>query len=482
MLNHHTVWEIRVKMSEALESIARPKYWDTSRDIKGNFDYNSTRIAFLISAADSDLSYEERSVFNYVFDTEYSHPKFERMALEFVGGDLVDIISEIPDYFVSAVLFDSTEREEFSQLAYNYVKCLCVLFLSISGEGSESKAALIYLHLKSLKNYAARHHVFINDDLLPDIQIETDTQTMDTGVAKNSILAPIAQEKINKPELIPEENSQEEADDIDSLLTELDSLIGLSNVKSDVKSLTNLIRVQRLRESRGLSVAPMSLHLVFTGNPGTGKTTVARLLGKIYKSLGILSQGHLIEVDRSGLVAGFVGQTAIKTKEIASKANGGILFIDEAYSLYGSENDYGKEAIETLLKHMEDNRHDFILIVAGYNDQMERFLSSNPGLRSRFNKFLAFNDYNRDEMTQIFLKFSKEAGYLIDDEALRQVVKFFDRRIEITGNAFSNARDARNAFEYIIAKQADRVINHNLSKNDDIIRIVEDDVNSLSML
>ena len=255
------------------------------------------------------------------------------------------------------------------------------------------------------------------------------------------------------------EGSAPEPEKLEDLLAELEGLCGLGQVKKDVKSLLNLVKVRRLREEAKLPVPPLSLHLVFMGNPGTGKTTVARLLARLYHSIGVLSRGQLVEVDRSGLVAGFVGQTALKTQEVVRKAIGGVLFIDEAYALVNQENgnDFGHEAIEVILKNMEDHRDDLVVIVAGYTDLMEKFIHSNPGLESRFNKYFQFEDYTAPELLSIFQSMAKKNGYTLAQEAegwLKEDLQdLYDNRDE----NFGNARDVRNRFEKAVARQADRL-------------------------
>ena len=246
-------------------------------------------------------------------------------------------------------------------------------------------------------------------------------------------------------------------EDIAVLRKELDSLIGLSGVKAEVESLINLVRVNQLRKEHELKVEDLSLHMVFSGNPGTGKTTVARIMSRIYHSLDILSKGHLVEVDRSGLVAGYVGQTALKTQEMIQKALGGVLLIDEAYALTtrGSQ-DYGQEAVETLLKAMEDHRDDLIVIVAGYIELMDDFVHSNPGLESRFNRFIHFPDYTVDELMDIFYLRCKKSAYVLSDGAevrLREIIQN-ESQNKI---GFGNARGVRNLFEKSIARQANRL-------------------------
>ena len=263
----------------------------------------------------------------------------------------------------------------------------------------------------------------------------------------------------------PEEKRAEVCDELtepeeslEELLAKLHSLIGLEEVKKEVQNIINLIKLQKKMEERGVTSQPMSLHLVFTGNPGTGKTTVARLLSKIYKSLGVLSSGHFIEVSRTELVAGYVGQTAIKTQEIIDKALGGILFIDEAYTLtHGKgQTDFGQEAVDTLLKAMEDHRDDFIVIVAGYPELMKEFVSSNPGLESRFNQYISFDDYNPDELQDIFALLLKEQRLVLGPGCEDYLSLFFNNLHANKDDTFANGRTVRNFFEKMIVSKANR--------------------------
>ena len=267
-----------------------------------------------------------------------------------------------------------------------------------------------------------------------------------------------------------------EKPNFDELMAQLDDLVGLKDVKKDVKNLINLMKVRKLRQDNDLPVAPMSLHMVFMGNPGSGKTTVARLIAGLYAAIGVLSKGQLVEVDRSGLVAGYVGQTALKTQEAIKSAMGGVLFIDEAYSLSsGGENDFGREAIETILKAMEDHRDDLVVIVAGYTEPMQGFLDSNPGLESRFNKYFNFPDYTGDELYKIFVSMCKKNSYTLTEESEKAAVEFFNNMYEMRGPNFGNGRDVRNCFEHMIVNQSNRVAAMEEPTRDDLMEIYPQD-------
>ena len=240
---------------------------------------------------------------------------------------------------------------------------------------------------------------------------------------------------------------------------ELEDPIGLDNVKQEVKSLANFVKLQKQRQEKGMKTPKMSYHLVFTGSPGTGKTTVARIVARIYKDLGILKKGHTVETDRSGLVAEYVGQTAVKTNAIVDSALNGVLFIDEAYALVpeSSGSDYGQEAISTLLKRMEDDRDKLVVIIAGYTNEMKRFIDSNPGLQSRFNRYINFPDYSAKELVRIFHMYMKKNQYTISDEADEMLKEQLDYAVEHKDRNFGNARYVRNVFEKSIQMQANRL-------------------------
>ena len=311
-----------------------------------------------------------------------------------------------------------------------------------------------------------------------------DTDFWGTPLMENRTARPQKSEKTEKPEKAdpqtqaakPEEKEEiPPKEKIEDLLAELDSYVGMDAIKTEVRSLINMVQVYKLRREHDLPTTDMSLHMVFSGNPGTGKTTVARIMSRIYHSLDILSKGQLVEVDRSGLVAGYVGQTALKTQKVIEKAMGGVLFIDEAYALNGkSENDFGQEAIDTILKAMEDHRDDLVVIVAGYTELMDRFIHSNPGLESRFNRFLMFEDYTPEQMVAIFKMQCKKGCYVLA-QGTEELVRDFIAE-ESADDSFGNARGVRNLFEHILVAQNNRLAKMENVTRDDLMALTADDV------
>jgi hypothetical protein len=262
---------------------------------------------------------------------------------------------------------------------------------------------------------------------------------------------------------------------LDELLKELDELVGMVDVKREVRLTTDLTRVEQLRRQRGLPVLDHSRHLVFTGNPGTGKTTVARLLAQIYRTLGVVKKGHLVETDRSQLVAGYVGQTAIQVRKVFDEADEGVLLIDEAYALArGGDNDFGKEAIDTIVKLVEDRRDSIIVIVAGYPEEMATFVDANPGLRSRFPKTIHFPDYSTDELVQIFESIGRDQKYTLEPDARDKLRRLFDAQPRVRG--FGNGRLARNLFESMVARQSSRLVGIDAPTDEQLCTFVVADV------
>ena len=300
---------------------------------------------------------------------------------------------------------------------------------------------------------------------LPDIPLD------DTPVLNEDVQQPAAPAPAEAPREEPPEK-------IEDLREELHGYIGLDVIKQEVDSLINYVTIMQRRREEGLPAPDMSLHMVFSGNPGTGKTMIARLMSRIYKSLGILSKGHLVETDRSGLVAGYVGQTAIKTKEVIDSAKGGVLFIDEAYALTnrGGGQDFGQEAVDTLLKAMEDMRDDLIVIVAGYTELMDQFVNSNPGLKSRFTRFMEFPDYTVDELMGIFDMRCEKSGYRLKDDAARDALRARLTEASEDLSAFGNARGVRNLFERALAHQADRLAGYEQITREDLETLTAEDI------
>lgn len=265
---------------------------------------------------------------------------------------------------------------------------------------------------------------------------------------------------------------------IEQVMEKINALVGMENIKDEIKSFINFVNIRNERESRKLPVTPVSLHAVFYGPPGTGKTTIARLLGRVYKALGMLKSGHLVETDRAGLVAGYVGQTAIKTDELVSKAKDGVLFIDEAYTLVpeGSANDFGRESVDTILKRMEDMRDGFAVIAAGYTDEMERFINSNPGLKSRFSRYFYFNHYTPDELVKIFNIFADNIEFKLTGDAADKLKELITHFYNLRDKSFGNARFVRNVFDKTVQNQADRLASLKSLTNELLCEVTAEDI------
>lgn len=311
-------------------------------------------------------------------------------------------------------------------------------------------------------------------------KVESDTSVVQS---KKKIDVKENTEHAKEIEQQEEENVDEPEETLEELLDKLHSLIGLNGVKEEVDQMIRLIQLQKKAEEFGEKNISLSLHLVFYGNPGTGKTTVSRLIAKIYKSLGVLSKGQLVETDRGGLVGGYVGQTAIKTQEMIDKAMGGILFIDEAYALtHGKgENDFGQEAVDTILKAMEDHRDDFIVIVAGYPELMKEFIASNPGLKSRFNQYINFEDYTPNELKEIFLLYCKNQNLILGENCDEYLIHHFQELYDNRSEDYANGRDVRNYFEKVIKMRANRLSpNLNAITLDDFRTIALSDLKNAS--
>ncbi len=422
----------------------------------GDFRYDLIRMGYLIAMVDGELDKAELITINNTFLTRFNSESLREQFYEDLQaeGCFLDRVPEIIKHVAEA---EKKEMLGMQGMLFG-ARELCFGFkqfgsLVISCNGSRMRFEVVALER------------FFNGLIEYVKQIES---------REDALVTPPAPAKTSN--FVVEDSQGEHS--IDELLAEVDEMIGLEGVKKEIHDLVNFIRIKQLRESRGLEVPVMSMHLVFTGNPGTGKTTIARKLGEIYKVLGVLQNGSVYETDRSGMVAGYMGQTAQKVQEVVEKAKGGILFIDEAYTLVsGQEGDFGQEAIDTLLKLMEDHRNELIVIVAGYPEPMEKFLNSNPGLRSRFNKYISFENYTSMQLYDIFCKLCRDNDYQLDDVLQDTILYNIERMIAMKGRDFANARDVRNYFEKVVTNQANRIVSLGTGSVNDLMSIHLEDLN-----
>lgn len=358
----------------------------------------------------------------------------------------------VPEYLDALQALDRMHNTQRTRQLIDAFAFLGQRFVLADGVAHRSQVQFLEDHLTRLRTVLTQHAV-------PPLQYAPTP-------------SPLASQSKAVKKNLPRQNKTSASRPLASILNEVNNLIGLEGVKAEITQLTHMIQVSEMRQAQGLPVPPLSLHLVFTGNPGTGKTTIARQLAEMYKSLKVLSRGHLIEVDRASLVAGYMGQTALKTQEVIEKALGGILFIDEAYTLCREgPQDYGQEAIETLLKAMEDHREDLVVIAAGYPKEMRQFIYANPGLKSRFKRFIAFADYLPAELFAIFETLLAQAHLILSEEAKHFAEKAFERLYQQREIHFGNGRTVRNIFEHTLGFQASRLMEMENPGRDDLIRI-----------
>lgn len=350
---------------------------------------------------------------------------------------------------------DSEAVDKYCVLFYRFASTMAKIDGNVSGTESEWLSTLV--------------KITPSDGSQNDVALSEHTAEVAEENSRKGIPASEKQERVRVVEQNPEPGTAEK---------ELAGLIGLQTVKAEVSKLSNYVKMQQLRKQKGMMSVPVTYHCVFTGNPGTGKTTVARILAGIYRDMGVLRKGHLVETDRSGLVAEYVGQTAVKTNKLIDSALDGVLFIDEAYTLVqgGSGDSYGPEAVATLLKRMEDDRNRLVVILAGYSGPMKQFIDSNPGLRSRFNRFIHFDDYSSEELMAIFRLNASKYDYLLDHKAEERLRELFAEAVAVKDEHFGNARFVRNIFEKVMENQASRLASSTDITEDKLRTILSEDI------
>ncbi len=369
---------------------------------------------------------------------------------------------KIPDFFEVIINYDIENKTNYSRRFASGMLIIFMAFLLVDEHISFEEVRLATKFHQVLTDFCDTKMVSPYKTDFDPFSYITETEDKNKPVKKTN-----KRTQADRPNTISNINPIEE----------LNQLIGLNSVKKEIENIVNFAKVQKMRKEKSLPTTAVSYHLVFTGNPGTGKTTVARIIAKIYKELNILSNGHLVEVSAGDLVAGYVGQTAIKTKEVINKAIGGVLFIDEAYTLVDDNGQgYGQEAIDTILKEMEDHRNDLVVIVAGYDELMDNFIASNPGLKSRFNRYIHFEDYTPQELYQIFISLCEANKYTVNDEAKKCLTEYFENLSSNKNENFGNGREVRNLFEKIITKQANRIAQNTITDEKSLVEIIESDI------
>ena len=425
-------------------------------DLVGTFHTDLIRMGCTVAIFDGDVDKAEINTINDTFLTMYTYESLKKTYGEDCANENGNV-GRVPDVVIAVA--EAEKKEQMGMAAtlydtrevYNTFKQFGAIMITCNGSRMSREVKLLDRYLEVITEY-----IMEVENRVEEIK-EVTTVDKEKDFSVNDI---------------------DSKDSMEAILAEIDAMIGLADVKKEIRSLVNLLVVRKMREERGYEQPFQSMHMVFTGNPGTGKTTIARKLADIYKCLGVLETGQLIETDRSGLVAGYVGQTAEKVSAMAAKAMGGVLFIDEAYALTGSkmEGDFGQEAVDTLLKIMEDNRDKLIVIVAGYPEPMEEFLDSNPGLRSRFNKYITFKDYTIQELYDIFKQMCDKNDYKYREEVKEKVLFDIGRMVADKGKNFANAREIRNYFEKIVSNQANRIVSLGSGDVDDLLTITVEDI------
>lgn len=443
------------------------------------FDY-LLFLGFLYEPDGSDTKYERTFIMEYL--TMYIDIR-EFLTLRYDRSLKPEFINTVPRSLTYFAKYDLSGGARRDSLGRAFSRVIVDTFNDLGTEftiGTGNSASVT--EIGNLSNYVTMLNNFLKEFGLYNVGNAGELISADSinaaklkGSFRNpssvtSSAAKKAGTEAKPGEAVPAVKPPEKEKTLEELMEELDSLVGLEAVKQDLTNLINLIKVRKMREERGMKQPDITLHLVFSGNPGTGKTTVARLLAKIYKALGVVTGGQLVEVDRSDLVVGYIGQTAAKTAEVIDSAIGGILFIDEAYTLTAGkdEKDFGKEALDTLLKRMEDNRDNLIVIVAGYTELMEEFVNSNPGLKSRFNKNIFFKDYTGAELYKIFESMCQKQEYKPDDETADYIRTYLDARAKAHEPNFANAREVRNYIERCIERQATRIVSEKEVSDDQL--------------